>query len=40
LAAGGGFVLIVGIVLHIVATSRRKRVDQNYPDPRSMWRER
>jgi hypothetical protein len=40
LAAAGMFVLVVGVVMHVVATSRRKRVDQNYPDPRSMWRER
>ena len=40
LAAAGGFVLVVGVVMHVVATSRRKRVEQNYPDPRSMWRER
>jgi len=30
LAAGGTLMLVVGIVLHVVATSRRKRVDREY----------
>ena len=33
--AGGGSILItIGIVLHVVATSRRKRVDREFPLPR------
>ena len=31
--AVGGLMLIIGIVLHIVATSRRKRVERDYPLP-------
>jgi len=37
LAAAGALLLIVGIVMHVVATSRRKRVERTFPDPRS-WR--
>jgi hypothetical protein len=37
LGAVGSFVLIVGIVLHVVAAARRKRVDREYPVP-SGWR--
>jgi len=33
LAAIGSLMLIVGIVLHIVATSRRRRVERDYPLP-------
>jgi hypothetical protein len=33
LGALGGVVLLVGIVLHIVAAARRKRVDRDYPMP-------
>jgi pSer/pThr/pTyr-binding forkhead associated (FHA) protein/uncharacterized membrane protein YidH (DUF202 family) len=33
IAAVGSFVLVVGIVLHVVATSRRKRVDRDFPLP-------
>ncbi|MGV8850345.1 MAG: hypothetical protein ACOH16_12465 [Propionibacteriaceae bacterium] len=40
IAAVGIFVLLLGTVLHVVATARRRRVDQEYPDPRSMGRER
>jgi hypothetical protein len=29
----GILVLIIGIVLHIVAAARRKRVDRDYPMP-------
>jgi len=32
LAAVGALLAMVGIVLHVVATSRRKRVDQQYPE--------
>jgi hypothetical protein len=34
MGALGTFVLVVGIVLHVVATSRRKRVDREFPVPR------
>ncbi len=33
IGAVGGLMLIIGIVLHIVATSRRKRVERDYPLP-------
>ena len=33
LAALGMLLLVVGIVLHIVATSRRRRVDRELPAP-------
>jgi uncharacterized membrane protein len=33
LAAIGSFMIILGIVLHVVAASRRKRVDREYPVP-------
>ena len=33
IAAIGALMLVIGIVLHIVATSRRKRVDRDYPMP-------
>ena len=33
LAALGMLLLVVGIVLHIVATSRRRRVDRELPVP-------
>ena len=33
LAAIGSLMLIIGIVLHIVATSRRRRVERDYPLP-------
>ncbi|WP_051807549.1 FHA domain-containing protein [Actinoplanes subtropicus] len=33
LAAIGSFLIVIGIVLHIVAASRRKRVDRDYPVP-------
>lgn len=33
LGAVGSLMLIIGIVLHIVATSRRKRVERDYPLP-------
>ena len=33
LAAIGSFMIILGIVLHVVAASRRKRVDREYPMP-------
>ena len=33
LAAVGSLMLIIGIVLHIVATSRRRRVERDYPLP-------
>jgi hypothetical protein len=36
LAAVGMLLLIIGIVLHIVATSRRKRVNRDFP-PRPPW---
>lgn len=31
---GGQVLIIIGIVLHVVATSRRKRVDREFPLPR------
>jgi pSer/pThr/pTyr-binding forkhead associated (FHA) protein len=34
IAAAGQIVLIIGVVLHVVATSRRKRVDREFPMPR------
>lgn len=37
LAALGGLLLLVGIVLHIVATSRRRRVDRELPAPPPPW---
>ena len=33
LASIGSFMIILGIVLHVVAASRRKRVDREYPVP-------
>jgi len=33
IAAAGSLMLIIGIVLHIVATSRRKQVERRYPMP-------
>lgn len=33
IAGGGSIVLIIGIVLHVVATSRQKRVDRQFPLP-------
>lgn len=33
IAAGGSILITIGIVLHIVATSRRKRVDREFPLP-------
>lgn len=33
LGAIGSFMIILGIVLHVVAASRRKRVDREYPVP-------
>jgi hypothetical protein len=33
IAAIGAVMLVIGIVLHIVATSRRRRVDREYPMP-------
>jgi len=33
IGAIGGLMLVIGIVLHIVATSRRKRVERDYPLP-------
>ena len=33
LAAIGSFMIIVGIVLHVVAASRRRQVDRDYPMP-------
>jgi uncharacterized membrane protein YidH (DUF202 family) len=33
IAAIGALMLIIGIVLHIVATSRRRRVERDYPMP-------
>jgi hypothetical protein len=33
IGAVGGLMLVIGIVLHIVATSRRKRVERDYPLP-------
>ena len=33
LAAIGSFMIILGVVLHVVAASRRKRVDRDYPLP-------
>ncbi|HEY2308140.1 MAG TPA: FHA domain-containing protein, partial [Streptosporangiaceae bacterium] len=32
-AAAGSLMLVIGIVLHIVATSRRRRVERDYPLP-------
>jgi hypothetical protein len=40
IAAAGMFMLVVGIVLHVIATSRRKRVDREFPNPRSPGRYR
>jgi hypothetical protein len=31
---GGPILIIVGIVLHIVATARRRRIDERLPAPR------
>jgi FHA domain len=33
IGAVGGLMIVIGIVLHIVATSRRKRVEREYPLP-------
>jgi FHA domain len=33
IGAIGGLMIVIGIVLHIVATSRRKRVERDYPLP-------
>jgi predicted component of type VI protein secretion system len=33
IAATGALMLVIGIVLHIVATSRRRRVERDYPMP-------
>ncbi len=33
IGAIGGLMLVIGIVLHIVATSRRRRVERDYPMP-------
>jgi FHA domain len=33
IAAAGSLMLIIGIVLHIVATSRRKQIERRYPMP-------
>ena len=33
IAAVGSLMLVIGIVLHIVATSRRRRVERDYPLP-------
>jgi hypothetical protein len=35
LAAGGVFLMVTGIVLHVVAASRRRTVDRDYPAPHS-----
>jgi len=35
MSAIGTILIIVGIVLHVVATSRRKRVDREFPNPGS-----
>ena len=37
IAAVGMLLVVVGIVLHIVATSRRRRVDREQPVPYPMW---
>jgi hypothetical protein len=37
LAAVGSFLLVVGLVLHVVATSRRKRVERDFPMPSAEW---
>ncbi|MDQ0767948.1 uncharacterized membrane protein YidH (DUF202 family) [Pseudarthrobacter defluvii] len=34
IVGGGQLLMIIGLVLHIVATSRRKRVDREFPLPR------
>lgn len=34
IAGAGQVLLIIGIVLHVVAPSRRKRVDREFPLPR------
>ncbi|MGX1159809.1 FHA domain-containing protein [Arthrobacter sp. SLBN-100] len=34
IVGGGQLFMIIGIVLHVVATSRRKRVDREFPLPR------
>jgi pSer/pThr/pTyr-binding forkhead associated (FHA) protein len=34
IAGGGSILLTIGVVLHVVATSRRKRVDREFPLPR------
>jgi hypothetical protein len=34
IAGAGQILLIIGVVLHVVATSRRKRVDREFPLPR------
>ena len=33
IAAAGSLMLMIGIVLHIVATSRRRQVERRYPLP-------
>ena len=33
IAAAGSLMLVIGIVLHIVATARRRQVERNYPLP-------
>jgi uncharacterized membrane protein YidH (DUF202 family) len=37
MAAAGMLLIIVGIVLHVVATSRRRRVDREYPYRSRGW---
>jgi hypothetical protein len=37
MAAVGSFLLVVGLVLHVVATSRRKRVERDFPMPSAEW---
>lgn len=37
LAALGSFLIIIGIVQHVVATARRRRVDRDLPLPRPYW---
>jgi len=36
MAAVGSLMLVIGIVMHIVATSRRRRVEREYPLP-MLW---
>ncbi|MDQ0824574.1 putative membrane protein [Arthrobacter sp. B2I5] len=35
IVGGGQLLMIIGVVLHIVATSRRKRLDREFPSPRA-----